>query len=271
MSWRFGVKAFTSPSLSKCPSYPSILKSLPYPPYISTRYRRRFLFSPCPDSFPTVEKVASTLTAPSSFPIMHPDPLLHLKTLLSSSEIIEPSSPSYHTESLTWAAQKNLHPRLVVRPTSVQSLSSTLSYLSQTQLDFAIRSQGFGSSSAKDVLISMTGFDGFEFDRENEVVTVGAGQTWEDYYKKMEDVAPDYNGRLACLLVLSDVGSIADGGLWRCSRCVSNAMHWYRRVYSLRWLLLAVGRTRPHFRSAEHARCAGCEVGWTGGLGVYGA
>ena len=57
-----------------------------------------------------------------------------------------------------------------------------------------MRSQGFGSGSAKDVLISMTAFDGFEFDRENEVVIVGAGQTWEEYYKKMEEVAPEYNG-----------------------------------------------------------------------------
>ena len=130
---------------------------------------------------------------------MDPDPLLHLKTLLSASDIIEPSSSSYRTESLPWAAQKDLHPRLVVRPTTLESLSITLTYLSQTTLDFAIRSQGFGSSSAKDVLISMTAFDGFEFDRENEVLTVGAGQTWEDYYKKMEKVAPDYAGVLTPL------------------------------------------------------------------------
>ena len=127
------------------------------------------------------------------------DPLLHLKTLLSASEIIEPSSPSHRTESLPWAAQKDLHPRLVVRPTTLESLGVILAYLSQTPLDFAIRSQGFGSSSAKDVLISMTAFDGFEFDQENEVVTVGAGQTWEDYYKKMETVAPDYAGMLTHL------------------------------------------------------------------------
>ena len=130
---------------------------------------------------------------------MDPDPLLHLKTSLSASDIIEPSSSSYRTESLPWAAQKDLHPRLVVRPTTLESLSITLTYLSQTTLDFAIRSQGFGSSSAKDVLISMTAFDGFEFDQENEVLTDGAGQTWEDYYKKMEKVAPDYAGMLTLL------------------------------------------------------------------------
>ena len=124
------------------------------------------------------------------------DPLLHIKSLLSPEEIIEPSSPSYRSESITWAAQKNLHPRLVIRPTTVESLSTALAYLSKSSLQFGVRSQGFGSSSAKDVLISMTAFDRFHFDRENEVVTVGAGQTWEEYYKKMEQVAPEYNGIL---------------------------------------------------------------------------
>ena len=125
---------------------------------------------------------------------MDSDPLRRLRTLLDASEIIEPSSPSYRTESLTWAAQKDLKPRLVVRPTTLSSLSSILAYLSQTTLDLAIRSRGFGSSSAKDVLISMTAFDGFEFDRENEIVTLGAGLTWGEYYKRMEAIAPDYAG-----------------------------------------------------------------------------
>ena len=122
------------------------------------------------------------------------DPLFYPRALLDANEIIEPSSPSYRTESLTWAAQKDLHPRLVVRPRTLSSLVKTIVFLSQTRLDFAVRSQGFGSSSAKDVLISMTGFDSFHFDRDNEVVTIGAGQTWEEYYKKMENVAPEYAG-----------------------------------------------------------------------------
>lgn len=40
----------------------------------------------------------------------------------------------------------------------------------------------------------MTKFDEFAFDQENEVVTVGAGQTWEEYYEKMEKAASDYAG-----------------------------------------------------------------------------
>ena len=120
-------------------------------------------------------------SSPTNFSfIMAADPLLHLKTLLCAEEIIEPSSPSYRSESLPWAAQKRLHPRVVVRPTTLKSLSVILAYLSKTSLDFAVRSRGFGSSSAKYVLISMTAFDYLEFDRQKELVIVGAGQTWEE-------------------------------------------------------------------------------------------
>ena len=75
---------------------------------------------------------------------------------------------------------------------NVESLSKALSYLSKTDLDLAVRSQGVGSASAKDVLISMTAFDDVDFDRENEVVTVGAGQSWGEYYEKMDRIAPEY-------------------------------------------------------------------------------
>lgn len=87
-------------------------------------------------------------------------------------------------------------PRLTIRPATIDSLSKVIAYISKTTLDFAVRSQGYGSASAKDVLISLTAFDEFAFDRENEIVTLGAGQPWGEYYRKMETVAPDYSGLL---------------------------------------------------------------------------
>ena len=171
------------------------------------------------------------------------DHLLQFKSTLQPEDLIEPSSPSYRSESLTWAAQKNLQPRLVVRPTTFESLSKILAHLSKSPLDFAVRSQGFGSSSAKDVLISMTAFDEFEFDREKEVVTVGAGQTWEGYYKKMEETAPEYNGMSA---FQSGVKAEIDPRLMIDSRCLSNALHWNWGIHSLRWFFLAVGRVRAY-------------------------
>ncbi len=119
--------------------------------------------------------------------------LNHPVTLLPSSEIILPSSDLYLAETSTWAAQRNLHPRLIVQPSSTQSLSEIVAHLATTDLDFAIRGSGYGSASAKDVLISMTSFDDFDFDRESEVLTIGAGLLWREYYDRMENVAPDYH------------------------------------------------------------------------------
>ena len=123
---------------------------------------------------------------------MAADHFTHLSSLLDPSEVISPTSPSYVQESQPWAVQKDRKPTLVIRPKTVHSLSKAVAYLSSIDLEFSARSQGFGSASAKDVLISLTAFDEFSFDREQEVVTLGAGQTWADYYEKMEKEAPDW-------------------------------------------------------------------------------
>jgi FAD/FMN-containing dehydrogenase len=118
----------------------------------------------------------------------------HLTTLVSAAEIISPTSDQYLSKTSTWAAQKNKHPSLVIQPTSTKSLSKIIAYLSTTDLDIGVRSSGYGSASARDVLISMSAFDEFEFDKDKEILTIGAGQLWRDYYEKMEKVAPGYQG-----------------------------------------------------------------------------
>ncbi|OAP62157.1 hypothetical protein AYL99_04360 [Fonsecaea erecta] len=115
-----------------------------------------------------------------------------LRSILRSDEIILPGSHLYRAESLPWALQKDLKPAIVIRPTTLESLSKALAHLSRTGLRLGIRSQGIGSASAKDVLISMTAFDDVDIDRQNEIVTVGAGQSWGQYYEKMDKIAPDY-------------------------------------------------------------------------------
>lgn len=112
--------------------------------------------------------------------------------MLTPEEIITPTSPSFTSESIPWAIQKDEKPSLVVRPASIESLSKVLAYLSKANLDFAVRSHGFGSASAKDVIISLTAFDQFELDLDNKVLTLGAGQNWGEYYEKMEKAAPGY-------------------------------------------------------------------------------
>jgi hypothetical protein len=93
-----------------------------------------------------------------------PPPIQEVVDLLHHEEVVTPSSPSYVELSRTWAAQKNLKPHLVVQPKDLHSLSHLIAFLERSELDFAVRCAGMGSASAKDVLISMSAFDSFEFD-----------------------------------------------------------------------------------------------------------
>ncbi len=109
---------------------------------------------------------------------MSPAELKSIQALVRSDEIITPEDAEYTAASSTWSIHKNKHPALIVRPKSLESLSKVLKALSTTDLEIDIRSSGFGSASAKDVLISLSAFNEFEFDRKNEVVTLGTGQSW---------------------------------------------------------------------------------------------
>jgi hypothetical protein len=71
----------------------------------------------------------------------------------------------------------------------LNSLSRLVALLGKSELDFAVRSAGFGSASAKDILVSMSAFGSFEFDRQNEVITIGAGQTFAEVDAKMGQFA----------------------------------------------------------------------------------
>jgi FAD/FMN-containing dehydrogenase len=118
-----------------------------------------------------------------------------LSTLVSPDEIISPSSDLYQEDTSTWSSSRNKHPHLVLRPTSVSSLSTMLKYLGETDLEFKARSQGFGNASAQDVVISLSAFNDFEWDEQDHTVILGAGGKWGDYYDKMDAVAPKWTSR----------------------------------------------------------------------------
>ncbi|RAK90233.1 FAD binding domain-containing protein [Aspergillus costaricaensis CBS 115574] len=153
------------------------------------------------------------------------DHLKMLESFLSPGEIIRPTSPDYQSKVETWAAQKQLNPHIVLRPTTVDSLSKAIAYLYSTNLDFAIYGHGFMSASASDVLVNMSAFNGFHLDRNSELATVGAGQTWSDVYRKLNEVAPEYGivgARTPCVGV---AGTIISGGFSWLSReygCISD-------------------------------------------------
>lgn len=117
-----------------------------------------------------------------------------VRAALAADEIIEPDSPEYTKESQVWAAHKNKHPKIVARPKSIESLSKLLKVLNETDVPFDVRCGGCGSASSSGVLISMSAFDGFEFNKEEETVIVGAGQLWRHVDAKVEEFAPGYSG-----------------------------------------------------------------------------
>ena len=84
--------------------------------------------------------------------------------------------------------------RLIARPATVKSLAHLIGCLGDSELDFTVRCGGVGFASAKDVLISLGAFDGFEFQQESETITIGAGQVWGEVDRKMEQFAPGYAG-----------------------------------------------------------------------------
>ncbi len=127
------------------------------------------------------------------------DRFAQLSSLLSPAEIISPSSPDYVANTETWSSAKDKHPRIVLRPTTIESLSKVIKYLSETDLEYKVRSQGYGSASASDVLISLSAFDDFEFHEKDEYVLLGAGANWGSYYDRMHTVAPGWSGMLFSL------------------------------------------------------------------------
>ncbi|KAF2712030.1 FAD-binding domain-containing protein [Pleomassaria siparia CBS 279.74] len=141
-----------------------------------------------------------------------------ISSFLDTDEIIEPSTAEYHKNSQVWASHKFKHPQLVVRPKSLESLSNLLKILNDTDVDFAIRGGGCGSVSTPGVLISMSAFDDFVFTKEDETVTIGAGQLWRDIDQKLEEIAPEYSVPGArCTYVGVGGGTLQGGVSWMSS------------------------------------------------------
>lgn len=139
---------------------------------------------------------ATTTTTKSSATSSKESLLAQLASLVDPSEIIHPDSPEYKDNSEVWSHLHFQNPRLVLRPSSLDSLSRIVAFLGKTNLDFKVRSQGFGNASASDVVISLRAFDQFEWDEQNKIVTLGPGAPWAKYYEEMPKVAPNYNSML---------------------------------------------------------------------------
>lgn len=118
-----------------------------------------------------------------------------INTILTPSELIDPSTDQYRSESQTWQAHRNLRPKVLARPNSIETLAALVAFLAASDLDWVVRCQGIGDASARDVLISLMAFDGFAFDAQSENIVIGAGMTWGEVEKRLEEQAPGYQGK----------------------------------------------------------------------------
>lgn len=125
---------------------------------------------------------------------MTPSDLDTINTILSPSELIHPSTDQYRSESQTWQAHRNLRPKVLARPNSIETLAALVAFLAASDLDWAVRCQGIGDASAEDVLISLMCFNDFVFDAQSESIVIGAGLTWGEVEKKLEEKATGYQG-----------------------------------------------------------------------------
>jgi hypothetical protein len=81
-------------------------------------------------------------------------------------------------------------------PGSTTDLSKILRFLYTAEdVEFDIRNHGFKSPSARDVIISLLNFQGFEYDHARKLATVGVANTWSDVVRSLEAVDPGYSGR----------------------------------------------------------------------------
>lgn len=163
--------------------------------------------------------------------------------------VITPGDPSYALHAEPYAIQKDLHPSVVFIPDSTTTLASIVSFLYKTKLDFNIRGHGFKSPSARDVIISMIGFNGFGYDSALKVATIGVGATWIEVAKYMEKVDPEYSSTLSLTLPTQDIGQLMLIVFSSC-RC-EDTCYWCWWCDSKRRLLLDVHRVWLHFRSHQ--------------------
>lgn len=200
--------------------------------------------------------------------------------ILSADEIIDASSPLYTSETQCWSEQKDLKPAVVLRPKSLPALQRVVRALYDSDLDFAVRCNGVGSSSAEDVILSMTAFNNVQFDPVAETVTIGAGQTFGDVERKMEVLAPGYASMTSSIYPFwsSRLLFQAKSIIWTASSQCSGPMGRRKRHDTDQRNILALPRVWAGVRSSEPSRrsgspprrpsrlgffCAGASLGFT--------
>ena len=116
-------------------------------------------------------------------------------------KVVTPEQQEYVKNSKPWSLAYDKFPSIVLIPESLEELQGIVRILNRhDEIDFATRGRGCGSSSAKDVIISMSAaaWQGIELVDDDGagsvIVEVGAGTDWGDVDRGVGKLAPGHVG-----------------------------------------------------------------------------
>ncbi|KAI1657067.1 FAD-binding domain-containing protein [Daldinia decipiens] len=108
------------------------------------------------------------------------------------SAIVFPNDTEYATlRTENWSQTAWKTPTCIFQPESVEDLQTVIPKLADANVSFAVRSGGHSPSPGaanidQGVLIDLSRFNSVDYDAENNVANIGAGQKWENVYKQLD-------------------------------------------------------------------------------------
>ncbi|KAL5500910.1 hypothetical protein ACEPAH_9297 [Sanghuangporus vaninii] len=137
----------------------------------------------------------ATSTIGSSSVVLQSDPAVKACQFLQDAfpqSVSFPGSDQYNSDIKHWAVTSIQNAVCSVEPETADDIGEILRIIGRHDVmaPFAIKSGGhalsIGHSSTTGVQISMTKFDGLEYDPESGTVTIGSGLTWDQVYRRLE-------------------------------------------------------------------------------------
>lgn len=113
------------------------------------------------------------------------------------SNIYSRNDASFSDKTAPWSVWADRSPQFAIEPQDIKTMQAVVKFLhSHQSIDFCVRNTGTGGSSATDVVLSMHGFKELQFNSADETVLAGAGLSWGELDKLIEEKA---NGEYGCV------------------------------------------------------------------------
>ncbi|OTB15926.1 hypothetical protein K445DRAFT_317555 [Daldinia sp. EC12] len=106
--------------------------------------------------------------------------------------LLSPNDTEYSTlRTENWSETAWKTPACIFQPAAAEDLQKVIPKLVEGNVNFAVRSGGHSPSPGaanidKGVLIDLSKFNAVDYDAENKVASIGAGQKWENVYRQLD-------------------------------------------------------------------------------------